>query len=156
MVDVSFFNQGLLSDYRQFITQVVNQVGVSFQGTHVGIVEYAEGAFTRILLSRGISVQEVANALQTLGSTPAGRNSGNSNRQLQTGLDEVIAHWDNPSENRQNYPNAIVYLTAGYPFNPTLVAQLPNIQQQANTIKGRQQVVRKKNLFSLRRKNCQN
>ena len=141
MVDVSSFNQEHMQIYRQFIQDVSNQVGVSFQGTHVAIVEYAEGAFTRLFLSRGTSFQEISNILPGLGSTPQPGNNGISDRQVVRGLDMVLGIWNNPSENRPNYPNAMIYITAAYPFNPSLVAQLRDVQDRANNIKNGQQVV---------------
>ena len=127
--------------YRQLIQDVTNQVGVSFQGTHVAIVEYAEGAFTRLILSRGMSLQEITNILPGLGRTPQTGNNGISDRQVVRGLDMVLGIWNNPSENRANYPNAMIYITAAYPFNPTLVAQLREVQDRANNIKNGRQVV---------------
>ena len=141
VVDVSSFNQQNLQVYQQFIRDVSNQVAVFPGGTHVAIVEYADGAYTRLFLSRGTSLQEISNVLPSLGRTPEQGNNGISDRQVVRGLDMVLGIWNNPSENRQNYPNAMIYITAGYPFNQNLVAQLRDVQDRANNIKNGQQVV---------------
>ena len=130
-----------MTTYRQFITQISQQMGVSFQGTRIGIVEFADGVFTRLLLSRGTSLQEVTRVISSVGLAQVPDNPGVSDRQVRRALERVIQHWDTSNENRPNYPNAIIYLTGGNPFRADLIAELPSIQQHGATLKGRQQVV---------------
>ncbi len=112
LVDVSFLNslQVDIPMYQQFIDTMVGRMQVSPSGTHVAIVEYADGSEVRLSLSQGTSVQAVMSQSQNIGT-----GDNQSNRRLQDGLTRVINDiLANSRENRAAYPNVVIYITAGY------------------------------------------